>query len=685
MKARLIFLAMAASVLAACSVEEPQMPELHPRTVKASLGPDTRTHISLNDEGTRASVLWDSGDQILLGIISTQHHFYATGFSTSDSDTKTASFRCSNWTPPFSDVETTFAFYPYVRYTGIGFFSDGSLAVGIAIPPVQTAVKGGVERGLGIAVASEAGDSDMLEFKNASSMVHFTLKGKNASKVRKVVLKSNVFLSGDCILAIDGNDYTINSGMYFTPTKYGQFSDVTLQGTFEEGGDYYIVAAPAVLEGFSFFFYDENGLMISKQSLKTVTLERSHVAEFGNIILNEDFTALPTGVERYMQHTKGKKPVCLAVIGDGFTESEQDLFVSRAHDAIDYLFETEPYKSYREWFNVYVINAVSNESGASVTNGNGMVITEKDTFFKSAWGQNSYSDMGSDESIVFNYVWQRCPEIIDGTVSAADVSILMLINDTRYGGICCNYGSGHSIAHVPYISSGQTLVWQFPDTMPVSDSSPSAGVRSTTTEEYKAIGGSAYRPQAVTAMGDWRNVVVHEFGGHAIGRLADEYWYGSGTAPSGQINEHSWTVPMGLNVSSSYSNVPWKTDLLDNIGELGARDPRYAERIGTFQGGGGYVLNRWRSEIVSCMMDTRLYFSTWQRMLIVKRIMTLAGESFSPDSFLALDNPSDPSREAAQQGAPLNGEGLFPYDGPTGPVRFCPPLAPPKLIEKLEL
>jgi hypothetical protein len=44
------------------------------------------------------------------------------------------------------------------------------------------------------------------------------------------------------------------------------------------------------------------------------------------------------------------------------------------------------------------------------------------------------------------------------------------------------------------------------------------------------------------------------------------------------------------------------------------------------------------------MIDNRPYFSTWQRILIVRRILERAGETFDMDAFLAKDVTVDPVR-----------------------------------------
>ncbi|MEE3405061.1 MAG: 3-oxoacyl-[acyl-carrier-protein] synthase III C-terminal domain-containing protein, partial [Acutalibacteraceae bacterium] len=80
-----------------------------------------------------------------------------------------------------------------------------------------------------------------------------------------------------------------------------------------------------------------------------------------------------------------------------------------------------------------------------------------------------------------------------------------------------------------------------------------------------------------------------------------------------------WQVPFGMNITHLKDNPFWKEDLLDRKAALVESNPDY-DRIGVWQGGDNSLFNKWRSEKVSCMIDNRCYFSTWQRILIVKRI-----------------------------------------------------------------
>ena len=84
------------------------------------------------------------------------------------------------------------------------------------------------------------------------------------------------------------------------------------------------------------------------------------------------------------------------------------------------------------------------------------------------------------------------------------------------------------------------------------------------------------------------------------------------------------------------------------------------------------MYGRWRSEKISCMIDNRFYFSTWQRMLIVRRIMNLSGSTFDAASFWANDVTFDPVRDANTSSV-IGSSRL--------PIRKMPLLPPPVLRE----
>ena len=53
----------------------------------------------------------------------------------------------------------------------------------------------------------------------------------------------------------------------------------------------------------------------------------------------------------------------LVIAGDGYTEAEQDKFMAQVDKHLNIMWSIEPYKSYRNYINVYAIKIISGESG----------------------------------------------------------------------------------------------------------------------------------------------------------------------------------------------------------------------------------------------------------------------------------------------------------------------------------
>ena len=595
-------------------------------------------------------------------------------FSTQDDGVTTASFSTN------ASLSGTGFHCLYPNRSKINTLSDGSFLYGLNLPVEQKAVAGGIEEGLNraFAYADQLTNTmdEPLMFHNVNSLLKFRLDGAVVSQVKEITFTSSGAIAGDLSFLNENGVLTESSRYYFTTDI--KSSKVVLKGDFEAGKDYYIALWPRQMSWFRMEFSDGKGGVTLKQSSKSVTFERSRIKDFGTIHLGDEFVnGGEAGVEavRYMTATEGTKPVTIAVIPEGFTASELSQFEQLARSGVDALFGTEPYKTYRNRFNVYFLKAASLESGASVTDGNHTITTPVSTLFSAAWGASSYTDMRADDTKVFDFVSEYCPDIVNGIHTISEVPILMIINDARYGGICWSYSDGKGYGMIPYTDRGGGLSWSYhsitpttddPLPTPVSSSDLQKYYRSTTAEEYAEVGQSK---------GDWRNSLVHEFGGHCFGRLGDEYWSNTELKyTTAGIDGHTWEVPMHLNVATDPSKPFWKETLLDRLDELTARDPHYG-RIGTFQGAAGYIYGRWRSEKVSCMIDNRFYFSAWQRYLIAKRIFTLSGDaaSFTFESWLAKDITTDPVRDVTSNAAPgLQEQRTY---------REVGPLPPPGLVE----
>lgn len=346
-----------------------------------------------------------------------------------------------------------------------------------------------------------------------------------------------------------------------------------------------------------------------------------------------------TGSVITYQKKRDNNPVTMVIMGDGFTREQllkNGLFEQKAAEAIEYLFTTEPFKSYREYFNIYFIAAESQQSGADNPDKGIM----KNTYFDAGWSDD-YHDMKANNDKVFNFAKQYCPDIVERKTTIQKVPIFLLVNDTRYGGICWTWSDGQSFAICPLTTGPLNWTGKEPDITGVSK-------------------------------GDWKNTFIHECGGHCFSKLDDEYWYDdNATNPEGKtLSQHRWPVPFGKNVTADISQ-----SSTSNYWKHMTNNPRFP-KVGYFEGGHYCGKGVWRSERISCMIDNRRYYNAYSRQLIVERILSIANEQFNYDSFLAKDVSYDEILDNRD-----NQRSLYRSNVDISSLKISPPLPRPILIE----
>lgn len=171
--------------------------------------------------------------------------------------------------------------------------------------------------------------------------------------------------------------------------------------------------------------------------------------------------------------TKGNNGgINIVLLGDGFSAKDiaSGKYLKDIKQEVEYFFGIEPYKTYREYFNVYTAIPLSTESGVGTVNT--IRYNRFNTTFTGGVG------LKADYDEVFDYAL-GAPTVNKSNLN--QTLIIIVPNSTDYGGICQMWEDGSAIAFCPQ-----------------------------STYDYPL---------------DTRGVIQHEAGGHGFGKLGDEYIY----------------------------------------------------------------------------------------------------------------------------------------------------------------
>lgn len=284
--------------------------------------------------------------------------------------------------------------------------------------------------------------------------------------------------------------------------------------------------------------------------------------------------------------TKGNNGgINIVLLGDGFNAKDiaSGKYLNDIKQEVEYFFGIEPYKTYRDYFNVYTAIPLSTESGIGTVNT--IRYNRFNTTFTGGVG------LKADYDEVFDYAL-GAPTVNKGNLN--QTLIIMVPNSTDYGGICQMWEDGSAIAFCPQSTYGYPL--------------------------------------------DTRGVIQHEAGGHGFGKLGDEYIYHNAFIDfcdctcCGHVLEFNGAKSLGwfdnLELTGKMHSVDWSHLIFDD---------RYSDIVDIYEG--GYMHNRgvFRSEPNSCMNNDIPYYSTISRESIVKRIKAYAGETYSFEDFVKND------------------------------------------------
>lgn len=282
--------------------------------------------------------------------------------------------------------------------------------------------------------------------------------------------------------------------------------------------------------------------------------EEDELTEDGNVVVLQ-------------KATKGNG-VDIVIMGDAYSQRQitSGKYSSDLSKAVEHLFNEEPYKSFRDFFNVYQVTVVSEYEGYN----------SGETALQGFFGDGTL--VGGNHEIVAGYASKAIP---DSRIN--ETLIIVIMNRNYYAGTCYMF-------------------------MPATtgDHSPGAAI--------------AYFPLGTDdeMLGQ---IILHEAGGHGFSKLADEYAY----EEYGRISEEEVEINRSLEQFGWYSNVDYTSDPASVKWSHFLSDWHYVyDGLGVYEGGATYWKGVWRPSENSIMRYNTGGFNAPSREAIYKRIHKLA-------------------------------------------------------------
>lgn len=266
--------------------------------------------------------------------------------------------------------------------------------------------------------------------------------------------------------------------------------------------------------------------------------------------------------------TKGNG-IDIVLMGDGYSDRQiaDGTYKADMENLYNNLFTEEPYKSFKDHFNVYYVNVVSATEGYEYGN------TALEGFF----GDGTLA--GGSDNAAFTYALKAISE-----ERMNEALLIVAMNSDNYAGTCymyqpemgSDYGSGPSVSYFPRGGDAETFA----------------------------------------------QLLHHEACGHGFAKLADEYAYEEyGAISVDEIN----AIKEQQNYWGWWKNVDFTNDLSQIRWSKFINDSRYAnEGLGAYEGGLTYWTGVWRPTENSIMRYNTGGFNAPSREAIYYRIHKLA-------------------------------------------------------------
>lgn len=296
----------------------------------------------------------------------------------------------------------------------------------------------------------------------------------------------------------------------------------------------------------------------------STSLKRTYYADGAKIMLNEK-----TASTSY--------PLNIVIFGDGYKQkdlSEGGKFERTARSATDVFFSIEPFKSFKDRFNVYMVPYASADEGLDIREA-GSENVDKNTYFDANMKVPGNTWVSCNTTLVADIVKNHVG--LDGMNFYRTIAIVLVNTDEGVGSTVYTESGTNGGIGGGYISF--------------------------------AVAVLAANSQATNGL------IKHEAGGHAFGRLADEY-YNGGAAPSNVA-----TLLDAQHAKGFYLNICTDTSYWQAFKDAGYKD----DEVSYIDGAWTYSSGVYRPTLGGIMQNNNGVFNAPSRRAIYERIMVQSG------------------------------------------------------------
>lgn len=372
---------------------------------------------------------------------------------------------------------------------------------------------------------------------------------------------------------------------------------------------------------------------------KDVDLEGGHLY---SITYNKTWTKAdnidafnnPTSGVVVLQEAQNGQGTDIIIMGDGFDKDcfgNDGAYKNAITNAYNDFFSVEPYASLKEYFNVYYVNAVSEDNhDAKPSGANGATNGTANTIFHTTFTSGSTSINGNND-MALEYAMQAIrtkggkggAKVTDEdeVYRRAHTSLMIVqVNVKAHAGTChgiitnaSNYGSSYSVAYTALGTSDNGRKW-------------------TTIHEAGGHGfgklADEYEQYTFTQfdVASWTNLEKYHSWGYD--RNIDEYWNPKSDKIKnieiawGDYAQDTWPI-------TSADNVYWAKLLSNDYAYKNALNENNQEGLGVYEG--GYTFNNFycrptdNSVMRSQFNENGHFFNAISRWAIWYRVMMLSG------------------------------------------------------------